>query len=68
MSICTNATNVCAFLADGTCRISILEQRSVARLTIARQAFSRRTPAERTMSGEPSPFSTSGPAMPSRAE
>jgi hypothetical protein len=27
-----------------------------------------RTPAERTMSGEPSPFSTSGPAMPSRAE
>lgn len=68
MSICTKATRVCAFLAEGTCRMSMLEQRSVARLTIARHAFSRRTPAERTSSGEPSPFSTSGPAMPSRAE
>lgn len=39
----------------------------VARLTMARQAFSRRTPAERTRSSDARPFSMSGPAMPSSA-
>lgn len=68
ISICTNATKVCAFLAVGTCRISGLDASSVARLTIALQAFSLRCPALLTRSNDALPFSMSGPATPRRAE